>query len=108
MTPFSGVAHDNSATLLVVLGNAEFHDSCLAGDSQLLVNFVLDGQSMSVPAEATLNMEALHGPITGDDILDCGGQKMAIMGQSGCKGRSIVESVSRAALGEFNLLLLEC
>lgn len=103
MAPFGGVAHDNGSALLVVLVDSDLGDGLLAGDTKLLVDLVLDGQAVGVPAEAALDMEPLHGPIAGDNILDGGGQQMAVMGQACRKGRAIVEGVVRSALGQLDL-----
>lgn len=103
VSPFSGVTHDNRSAFFVVLGNAELHDSSLSGDTQLLLNLVLDGETVSVPTETSFDMISLHGPITRDDVLDGRGQQVTVVRQSGREWRSIVEGVSLATLGEFNL-----
>lgn len=96
MSPFSSVSHDDGTALLVVLGNTELHDGSLARDSQLLVDLVLNWETVSIPAETALDVEALHGPITGDNILDGRGKKMAVMRKTGSERRTVVESVARA------------
>lgn len=103
VSPFAGISHDNGSTLLVVLGDTEFHDGSLTRNSQLLVNLMLNGQTVCIPAKASLDVVALHGPVTRDNILDGGGQKMAVVRQTGCKRRTIIEGISRASFGQFNL-----
>ena len=41
LAPFVSIPHDDSATLSVVLLEAHLHNSGLASDTELLVNFVL-------------------------------------------------------------------
>lgn len=94
--PLAGIAHDNSTALLVVFFDAELGDRSLARYAQLLVDFVFDWQAMGVPAEAALDVIALHGPVPGDDILDGRCQQVAIVWETGRKGRSVVEGISRA------------
>jgi hypothetical protein len=103
VSPFCGIAHNNRTTLLVILGNTEFHDGSLSRDSKLLVNLMLDRKAMGIPTKATLDMKALHGPVSRDDILDGGGKKMSVVRQAGRERRSIVEIVSRAAFRQFYL-----
>ena len=103
MSPFGSISHDDGAALLVVLGNTELHDGSLTRDSQLLVNLVLNWETVGIPAETALNVETLHGPVTGDDILDGRGEKMAVMRKTGSERRTIVESIARATFGQFNL-----
>jgi len=48
-------------------------------------------------------MKALHGPVSGDNILDGGGKKMSVVRQARRERRTIVEIVSRAAFRQFYL-----
>lgn len=103
MSPLLAEAHDDGAALGIVVFQANLHDGRLSGDAELLVDLVLDGQAVGIPAEATLDVEALHGPVSGDDVLDGRGQEMAIMRQAGRERGAIVEGVERSALGELDL-----
>lgn len=103
VAPLLAVPHDDGAALGVVLFEAHLHDGGLARDAQLLVDLVLDGQAVGVPAEAALDVEALHGPVSGDDVLDGGGQQVAVVGEAGREGRAIVEGVEGVALGQLDL-----
>lgn len=58
---------------------------------------------MGVPTEAALDMESLHGPVSGDNVFDCGGQQMSIMWKASGKWRSVIEGVKLSALRELNL-----
>lgn len=71
MSPFTSVSHDNLATGGIVLVNSQFHDVLLALDVELFVNLVLDGKTMSVPSETTLDMESIGPGMTSHDILVC-------------------------------------
>jgi len=52
-SPFVGVTHDNRPTFRIVFGDSHFHDVVLACDSETPVDFVFDGETVGVPAEAT-------------------------------------------------------
>lgn len=69
----------------------------------LLVDLMLNGQAVRVPAETPLNMEALHGPIPRDDVLDGGGEEVAIVWQASCERWSIIKGVERPAFGQLDL-----
>ena len=97
MTPLAGIAHDNSSALLVVGFESDLHDRLFSRDSELLVDLVLDGDAVGVPAKATLNVKPLHGPVARDDILDRRGEKVTIMGKPSRERRAIVERVARSA-----------
>ena len=103
VSPFLGVAHNNRATLFVVLGNAELHHGSFPRDSKFLVNLVFDGKTMSIPTKAAFDVKALHGPVSRNDILDGGGKKMPIVRKSSRERRPVVESVVRTAFRQFYL-----
>ncbi len=81
MPPFFTIRHHNGSAFVVVLqtmsdttlmrirgqggsrkylGKPEFHDGVPAGYARFLVNFMLDGEAVSIPAEAPFYMEPLH------------------------------------------------
>lgn len=101
--PFRSVAHDNGATLLIVLCNSKLFHSRFSRDTQLLVDFVLDRESMGIPSKSSLDVVALHGPVPRDDVLDGGRQQMAIMREACGEWRAIVESVGWATSRQFKL-----
>jgi len=98
VAPLLAEAHDDGPALGIVVFQANLHDGRLSGDTQLLVNLMLNGQAVGIPAEPTLDVEALHGPVSGDDVLDCRGQEMAIMRQAGRERGAIVKGIQRSAL----------
>jgi len=64
---------------------------------------MLNRQTMSIPAEAALDMEALHGPVSRDDVLDGRGKQVAVVRQAGREWRTIVENIVGPALGQLDL-----
>lgn len=50
-------------------------------------------------------MEALHGPVSRDNVLNGACQHMAIMGKTSRKGRAIVKGVEWFALAQLKLSL---
>ena len=77
------------------IGLTHLHDSIPARNFQLLVDFILDGYAVSVPAESPANMVPFHGPISGDNILDGGGEQVSIV------GKALIESVKESSEGEL-------
>lgn len=102
--PFRSVAHDNGAALLVVLCNSNLLHSLFSRDTQLLVNLVFDRESMSIPSKPSLDVIALHRPVSRDDVLDGGRQQMAIMRKTCSEWRAIIECVRWATSRQFELL----
>ena len=103
VSPFLTESHDDRPTLGVVLLETQLHDGVPARDAQLLVDLVLDGQTVGIPSKSALDMEALHGPVSRNDILDGGCQKMAIVRKTGRERGAVVESVERLPLTQFEL-----
>nr|POF06698.1 hypothetical protein CFP56_47071 [Quercus suber] len=60
---------------------------------------------MAVLAEAASDVEAVHGLVLGDDVLDGAGEDVAIVRESGGKRRTIVENVLRRVFGPVELSL---
>jgi hypothetical protein len=91
--PLACISHHDGAALFVVFGDAELPHRVAARHAQLLVNLVLNGHAVRVPAESSLDIAPLHRPVARDDVLDGRGQQMAVMGQARCERRAIVEGV---------------
>lgn len=49
LAPFRRESHDNSPAIRVVLFNSELLDGLQTGHAELFVDFVLDGNSMTIP-----------------------------------------------------------
>ena len=54
---------------------------------------MLDGEAVAIPAEATLYMVTLHGEVSGNNVLNGGGDQVAMMGQPGRKGWPIIKNI---------------
>jgi hypothetical protein len=70
-------------------------------DAQFLIDFIFDGQAVTIPTESTLNIESIHVSVTCHDIFDGTSKQVTVMGQSGGKGRAIVEGERWASFREF-------
>ena len=103
MPPLLTIPHHNGAALGVVLLQPQLHDGGLARDAELLINLMFNGQAVGVPAKTTLNVEALHGPVSRDDVLDGRGQEMAVMREASRERRAIVEGVVGVSLRQLDL-----
>jgi hypothetical protein len=60
---------------------------------------------VGIPAETTLDMVALHRPVTGNDVLDGGCQQVTVVRGAGREGRAIVEGVGLLLRRQFELPL---
>lgn len=67
--PLSRVSHDNLPTRRVVLVDTHGHDIFLALDVESLVDLVLDGQTVGVPTEPSLDVETRRGCMSRDNVL---------------------------------------
>ncbi|KAF3943494.1 hypothetical protein CMV_029956 [Castanea mollissima] len=74
-------------------------------DIELTIDLVLNWQAMAVPAEAVSDVEAVHGLVLGDDVLDGAGEDVAVVREFGDERRTIVESVLRRVFGPFEVSL---
>ena len=75
VTPFLREHHHVFATLGVIILGRDIALRLLIvnislGDAQFLLHAQLYGQSMSIPTSLTLHLEALHGLIAVESILD--------------------------------------
>ena len=93
LPPLGDVAPDDGPALVVVAGHPKLRHRLLGGHAQLLVDFVLDGQAVAVPAETAQHMAPLHGPVARHDVLDGARDDVAVVRQSGGEGRAVVENV---------------
>jgi hypothetical protein len=67
--PFGRVPHHDGAALGVVLVDSHGHDVGLGGDTELLVDLVLDGEAVGIPTEAAFDVEAVRVSEAGDNVL---------------------------------------
>jgi hypothetical protein len=89
--PFVREAQYRCAACGVELGHAVGLDLRPAVQAELALDQVLDGQTVAVPAEATLDLVALHRPVARDDVFDGTGQEVPIVRQTRGKRRAVVE-----------------
>lgn len=68
--PLFGKPHNNLSAELVVLLDTEGFSLDRRGDLVDLVNLELNGESVAIPAESTLDIVTLHGGISSYDILN--------------------------------------
>lgn len=92
--PFVCISHDDFPAFPVVGGNSHFGHIVRTTDIQCLIDFVFDRQTMTIPTEPTFHMIALLMRIPGDHIFNGSSQNVAVMRQSSCKRRSIVERIA--------------
>lgn len=91
--PLRCVSHDNFAAFSIVSLDTHFLNILRPSDVQLLVDLILDRETMRVPTEAAFNVEAtLVGP-AGDHIFHGSSKDVAIVRQPSGKGRSIIKGV---------------
>ena len=84
--------HDLAA-LGVVAGDAELRDDLGRGYAELLVDFVLDRQTVAVPAEATQHVAPFHRPVARHDVLQRRRHQVTVVRQPGRERRAVVEDV---------------
>ena len=96
--PLFLIGHDDSPALCIVLVDAHGHHIFLALNAELLVDLVLNGQTVAVPTESTVDIVTGRVSVSGDDILDGTCEEMAIVGKAGSEGRAVVEAEGFPAL----------
>mmetsp|Transcript_8452 Transcript_8452/g.14176 ORF Transcript_8452/g.14176 Transcript_8452/m.14176 type:complete len:410 (-) Transcript_8452:186-1415(-) len=102
--PLLRVGHHNLSASPVVLGHADLL-SLLGGlDVVPLVDLVLDGEAVAVPAEAAGAVVACLRCVSRHGVLDGSGGDVAVVGQSRGEGGPIIEGVGLPALGKLELL----
>ena len=82
MAPLGRVGHDDGAAEGIVLCDAHLLDGLAGRQLEFLVNLILNGDAVGIPAEAAADVVALHGPVAGDDVLDGGAEEVAIVRRS--------------------------
>ena len=60
--------YDGPALVVVVL-ETELHDVVLAGDVELLIDLVLDGETVGVPSEPSVDVVASRVSMSSDNVL---------------------------------------
>ena len=103
--PLLLVAHHNGTALAVVLGDAHAHDVVLARDAELLVDLVLHGQAVAVPAKAPVHIVPARGGEPGHNVLHCACEQVAVVRQARGERRPVVEAERLLVLGQLQLRL---
>ena len=65
-----------------------------------MVYFIFDGEAVAIPSCAAGDMVTGLAGVAGDDVFDCAGEDVSVVGEAGGEGWSVVE-------GEF-LCLFVC
>lgn len=64
---------------------------------------MLNGQPVTIPAESAGDVMARHRLIARDDVLDCSGENVAVVGEAGGEGRAVIEDVLGEMFGAVEL-----
>jgi hypothetical protein len=60
-------------------------------DVQLLIDLILHGKTVTIPPGTTGDVMGGLAGVAGDDVLDCSGEDVAVVGKTGGEGGSVVE-----------------
>lgn len=74
-------------------------------DIELLIDLVLDGEAVTVPAESARDVVTGHGLVPRHDVLDGAGEDVAVVRETGGERRAVVEDVLGEVLSSFELCL---
>mmetsp|Transcript_3528 Transcript_3528/g.9127 ORF Transcript_3528/g.9127 Transcript_3528/m.9127 type:complete len:398 (+) Transcript_3528:2121-3314(+) len=96
--PLVGVAHHHAAALCIVCLDRHLEDVVARLDPQLLVNLVLNGKPVTVPAPLALHAVAVHVGVASHDVLDRPRQDVAIVRHARRKWGAVVKGVDRSVL----------
>jgi hypothetical protein len=77
--PFIRVSHDDGSALGIVFFDTDFLHGISTRHAQLLVDLILNRNAMSIPSKSSNHMILLHGPVSGDNVLDRGREEMTVM-----------------------------
>ena len=89
--PLVGVLEHGGTAGVVELVDAHLLDLIHRVDAQFLLRLKLGRQTVSVPAEHAVDLVALHGLVTRDDVLRIAGQQVAIVRQAVGERRAVEE-----------------
>lgn len=101
--PLGRVGQHNGFAFLVVVSDSVIENLISVSDSEFFVNLELDGKSVTVPAESSLDVVAGHGGVSCDDVFDGSCSDVAVVWEAGCERGSVVEGEERFSLVEFQL-----
>ncbi|KAL3956641.1 hypothetical protein ACCO45_009487 [Purpureocillium lilacinum] len=79
LLPLVGIGHHDCPAFLIVFAYAHLANRVGSRDAVLLVDLVLDGHAVRIPAEPPNHMAAFHGPVAWYNVLDGGREEMPKM-----------------------------
>ena len=91
--PFLRVTLDDGAAGGVVLGHPELEDLLARLELERLVDLVLNGHAVAVPAKAPRNRVTAHRPKARHDVFEDTREQMAVMRQAGRERGAVIEAV---------------
>ncbi len=96
--PLVHIAEHRSPAGFVELRDAIFFYIGFGVQPELFLNEIFHRKAVAVPAEAAIHLEAFHGFIAGNNILDGAGHEMPKVGKACGEGGAVVENEFWAAL----------
>ena len=99
LLPLLDVLEHTLPALLDEGRDAVLLDCLLAGETELLLNFELDRQTVCVPAALARDVEPAHGLVAREDVLERARQYVVDAGPAIGRRRTLVEHVARARRG---------
>lgn len=94
---------NNTPTSFIILIDAHLENIISSLDPQGLINLILDGQAVAIPAKSTGDVETHHGLVTGNDVLDGAGKYVAVVGETRRERGPVVEDVLGLTAGAVQL-----
>ena len=102
--PHSFVFPNTLFTFLDKGSQTVFFDLLFAVQTQLFLDFQLNGQTVGVPTGLTGYHVTLHGAVTGDHILNYTGQYVTDVGFAVGSGGAVIKSIGRTVFALFDTL----
>jgi len=93
-----------SIPYLIVFSNSQSKDVLLTLDTKLLVNFIFNRKSMTIPAETSSNMMPSRTGESGYHVFNGSRENVTVVGKACCKRGSIIKHIFRATLASPKLL----
>ena len=100
----SFVFEDGFSAFRIEFGDAVLFDFAFMLESELFLDFDLHRQSVRVPTRFAMDLEAAHGPVAADEILDGPRENVMDAGFAVRGRRAFVERVVGGALPGFDAL----
>mmetsp|Transcript_5181 Transcript_5181/g.10350 ORF Transcript_5181/g.10350 Transcript_5181/m.10350 type:complete len:313 (+) Transcript_5181:2205-3143(+) len=78
--PLLRIPRHDPPTGLIVFVHPHFQDLIAMGDVELLIDLVLHGEAVAIPAGAAGHVEVAHAGVAGHDVFDGAGEDVAVVG----------------------------